>query len=378
MTSLQQLWTDLQNSAFAQFLDTDYRQLILAGIALIVVWVVRRPLARVISYWPRRLAARSEVVTAAQAKELFEGPLRLVIIGVAIFAFAAYAVLEGGRLDLVQRIGRTVLAIAFFRFVLMVLPLVRAEWDGLEKTFGSELVDWIAKGLRVATIFVGAATILQLWGVQVAPIIAGAGLFGVAVALGAQTFFKNLIGGMLILAGKKFYKGEWIEVPGVIEGTVESIGFHSTVVRRFDKAPVTLPNTLLSDSAVINYSRRPHRRISLTVGVVYQTTVPQLGMIRDQIEQYILSRGEFVDPPQASVLVRVDKFNESSIDFIVYCFTQTSDWGEWLKIKEELVFEILRIVEQSGSALAYPSQTLFLQLNEAEPTQSVDHSSGLL
>ena len=378
MTSLQQLWADIQNSAFVQFLDTDYRQLILAGIALLVVWVVRSPLARVISYWPRRLATRSEVVTAAQAKELFEGPLRMVLVGVAIFAFAAYAVLEGSRLDLAQRIGQSVLAIAFFRFVLMVLPLVRAEWDGLEKTFGSELVDWIAKGLRVATILVGAATLLQLWGVQVAPIIAGAGLFGVAVALGAQAFFKNLIGGMLILAGKKFYKGEWIKVPGVIEGTVESIGFHSTVVRRFDKAPVTLPNTMLSDSAVINYSRRPHRRISWTIGVVYQTTVPQLASIRDQIEQYILSSADFVDPPQAAVLVRVDKFNESSIDFVVYCFTHTTDWNEWLKIKEKLAFEVLRIVEQAGSALAYPSQTLFLQRGEIESLQESDESNGLL
>ena len=372
MTSLQQLWTEVQNSSFAQFLDTDYRRLILAAIALLLLWLFRGPLARVISYWPRRLATRSGIVNAAQAKALLEGPLRMVLFAFAIFACATYAVLEGGGLDLAHRIGQSVLAIAFFRFALVLLPLVRAEWDGLEQTFGSELVDWIAKGLRVATILVGAATLLQLWGVQVAPIIAGAGLFGVAVALGAQAFFKNLIGGMLILAGKKFYKGEWIKVPGVIEGTVESIGFHSTVVRRFDKAPVTLPNTMLSDSAVINYSRRPHRRISWTIGVVYQTTVPQLAVIREQIEKYILDSPEFVDPPHASVLVRVDKFNQSSIDFIVYCFTQTTDWNEWLKIKEALAFEIMRIVEEIGSALAYPTQTLFLQHDTFENTHSED------
>ena len=68
------------------------------------------------------------------------------------------------------------------------------------------------------------------------PHIAGLGLFGVAVALGAQDLFKNLISGILVLVERRFQVGDWIFVEGVIEGTVESIGFRSTVVRRFDKS----------------------------------------------------------------------------------------------------------------------------------------------
>lgn len=363
MKLLEAMWSDFYGVASGFFGDADYLRLALSIGFLLLVWLVRGPLAAMIGYVPSRLAQRTGLVTPEQAKALLSGSLRVAVMGAAVLVAMAYSGFEGLQLEIARNLGLSLLAVAFFRFVIAALPLFRAAWQSLEITFGSDLVDWLMKGLRVATFLVAAATILQLWGIQVAPIIAGAGLFGIAVALGAQEFFKNLIGGMLILAGRRFYKGEWIKVPGVVEGTVESIGFHSTVVRLFDKAPVTLPNTMLSDAAVVNYSRRPHRRISWTIGLVYQTTVPQLAEIRDRIEALINESGDYVDPPSAPVLVRVDKFNESSIDLIVYCFTKTSDWNEWLKIKEGLAFSILQIVEEAGSSMAYPSQTLYLQQN---------------
>jgi len=96
-------------------------------------------------------------------------------------------------------------------------------------------------------LFLGFATVLQVWGIQVGPILAGLGLFGVAVALGAQDLFRNLIGGLCVLIEKRFKVGDWIMVDGVVEGTVEHIGFRSTKVIRFDLSPVFVPNQKLSD-----------------------------------------------------------------------------------------------------------------------------------
>ena len=79
-----------------------------------------------------------------------------------------------------------------------------------KKALSRELIEWMMKALRVAVVLVGAATVLQIWGIQIAPIIAGAGLLGVAVALGAQDLFKNLIAGILILGEKRFKVGDWI------------------------------------------------------------------------------------------------------------------------------------------------------------------------
>tara|TARA_B110000027_G_C16113041_1_gene298736 strand:+ start:23 stop:781 length:759 start_codon:yes stop_codon:yes gene_type:complete len=236
----------------------------------------------------------------------------------------------------------------------------------LEKVFTPELVEWLIKAIRIAVMLIGAATILQIWGIQVAPIIAGAGLFGVAVALGAQDLFKNLIAGMLILGEKRFRKGDWIRVEGVVEGTVENIGFRSTIIRRFDKAPVMVPNTNLSDTAVTNFSGMTHRRIYWKIGVEYRTTVDQLRQIRDEMEHYIVESPEFASPKDVSTFVRIDRFSDSSIDIMLYCFTKTTNWGEWLEIKEQLAFHIKQIVEGAGSGFAFPSQSLYIEAIPSE------------
>ncbi|HBM12598.1 MAG TPA: mechanosensitive ion channel protein MscS, partial [Rhodospirillaceae bacterium] len=117
--------------------------------------------------------------------------------------------------------------------------------------------------------------------------------------------FKNLIAGILILVEKRFAIGEWIQVDGVVEGTVESIGFRSTFVRRFDKAPVFVPNAQLSDVAVTNFSRMTYRRIYWVIGVEYRTTTDQLRQIRDGIEDYITSNPDFVAADKATLFVRL-------------------------------------------------------------------------
>ena len=236
----------------------------------------------------------------------------------------------------------------------------------LEKVFTSEMMDWLLKAIRGVFIFIGAATILEIWGIKVGPIIAGLGLLGVAVALGAQDLFKNLISGILIIAEQRFMKGDWILVNGVVEGTVENIGFRSTLVRRFDKAPVFVPNANLSDQSVINFSAMTHRRIYWKIGVEYRTTVEQLRSIRDAIEHYILNTPEFVKPPEVPTFVRIDTFNESSIDIMVYCFTKTTKWGEWLEIKEALAYRIKETVEGAGTGFAFPSQSVYVETLPAD------------
>ena len=155
--------------------------------------------------------------------------------------------------------------------------------------------------------------------------------------------------------------GDWIRVDGVVEGTVETIGFRSTAVRQFDKALVQVPNASLADNAVINFSEMTHRRIYWKLGVIYGTTVDQLRYIRDQIEAYILNGDDFAKPPEVSTFVRIDSFGDSSIDIMVYCFTKTTVWGEWLAAKERLAYRIKEIVQEAGSEFAFPSTSIYLE-----------------
>ncbi|MEQ9527244.1 MAG: mechanosensitive ion channel family protein, partial [Parvibaculaceae bacterium] len=231
----------------------------------------------------------------------------------------------------------------------------------LERLLTPEILNWLIAGAKTAVVLIAVATILQTWGIQVAPIIAGLGLFGVAVALGAQDLFKNLIGGMSILIERRFGFGDWIKVDGVVEGTVEKIGFRSTLVRQFDKAPVYVPNQHLSDNSVINYSAMTYRRISWLIGVEYRTTHERLQRICEDIEAYISSTEDFAQPPAAPLFVRIDSFGPSSIDILVYCFTRSTSWGDWLEVKQALAYRIKQIVEGAGTGFAFPSQSVYLE-----------------
>jgi len=138
-------------------------------------------------------------------------------------------------------------------------------------------------------------------------------------------------------------------------------------VRQFDKAMVQVPNAKLADTAVTNYSAMTHRRIYWKIGVLYGTTADQLREIREGIEAFIHEDDAFASPEDVSTFVRIDSFNDSSIDIMVYCFTKTTVWGEWLQVKEMLAYKIKEIVEGAGSGFAFPSRSVYL---EAVPTDA--------
>jgi MscS family membrane protein len=259
--------------------------------------------------------------------------------------------------------------VIFWSLVRLVQPL-SFLFKQLEEAFSTTMVEWLLKGIRVSFILLGGAAVLQIWGVQVLPLLAGLGVVSVAVALGAQDLFKNLISGLLIIGEHRFNPGDWIKVNAEVEGTVESIGFRSTRVRQFDKAPVYVPNAKLSDNSVINFSAMTHRRIYWMITVQYCTTIEQLRRIRDGIEKYILGSEDFAKPPEVPTFVRVDRFSDSSIDIMVYCFTKTINWGEWLAIKEKLAYRIKEIVEGAGAGFAFPSRSIYIETAPSEKAET--------
>lgn len=289
-------------------------------------------------------------------------PVRFIPVVMGIFFAAHYAGLNDSSPEMFSRIIRSLIAFnIFWGLNRIIMPLSHAL-RRLNEILTPTMVQWLFKFLSVLTIFLGAAIILEIWGIKVGPLLAGLGILGAAVAFGAQDLFKNLLGGITILAEQKFHPGDWIKVDGVVEGTVDAIGFRSTQVRRFDKAPVQVPNSTLSDAAITNFSRMTNRRIYWKIGVVYGTSVDQLKIIRDGIMDYLQNSDEIEQPPKVAQFVRVDAFNDSSIDFMIYTFTKTTDWGEWLRVKEEFAFFIKELVEEkAGTSFAFPSTSLYIE-----------------
>jgi len=335
---------------------------LLSALGIFVVFLVLRGLmAKFVIGTLRLKANRTKTLLDDELLNALEGPIRLLPVVLGAFLALDYLPLGTSHQDLADNFVKMLITISLFWGLHRAVTPLSHLLSKLEQIFTQVMIDWMVKTIKILVAFVGIAAVLEIWGIQVGPILAGLGLFGVAVALGAQDLFKNLIAGILIIAEHRFNKGDWIRVDGVVEGTVEQIGFRSTMVRRFDKAPVFVPNTKLADNAVTNFSEMTHRRIYWHIGLQYSSSIEQLRDVRDQLESYIFDSPDFADAKDVATFVRIDRFSDSSIDIMLYCFTNTTQWGEWLKIKEQLALAIKEIVENNGTSFAFPSQSVYVE-----------------
>lgn len=361
MQQLADFWGVVQSVWQTGVVGVDFGRLLIALCIVIFFLIIRGVFTRIVIGAARRFVDKTETRMDDALLDSIQGPLRLIPLVLGVFVALDYMELEAKYDQIGGLIVRTLVVFDLFWALYKITGPLSTSIKRLEELLTREMVDWLVSFLHLAVVFIGAATILEVWGIRVGPILAGLGLFGVAVALGAQDLFKNLIAGILVIAEKRMRVGDWIMVDGIVEGTVEHIGFRSTHVRRFDKAPVYVPNAKLSDNAVTNFSEMTHRRIKWVIGVEYGTTIEQLRSVRDNIEAYILGSDDFASPSDVSTFVRIDSFNDSSIDILLYCFTNTTNWGKWLEIKETLAYKIKEIVEEAGTGFAFPSRTLYVE-----------------
>lgn len=347
----------------------DIVHILVALVILLFSLLVRNLFSRYALGALHRWAERSDSEIDDVLLNALRNPLRFVPVVVGFFFATSVLKVEGEVENFLYNVNRSLVVFVIFWALYQLCGPVGVLLQRSRRFLTQAMVDWIVKLLRVVFVLLGVATILELWGIAVGPIIAGLGLFGVAVALGAQDLFKNLIAGLFVIGERRFTVNDWILVDGVVEGTVIQIGFRTTTIRRFDRAPVYVPNSRLADNAVTNFSRMTHRRIMWMIGVEYRTSLEQLRQIRDSIEEYILDSDEFATPEEVSTFVRIDSFNDSSIDILLYCFTHTTVWGDWLEIKERLACRIKQIVEdEAGAGFAFPSRSLYLE-NTAEAAE---------
>ena len=340
-------------------LGVDFFQIIV-GLGIFVLFLIFRGLIS------KLVIKKLELISERTTNKLddtfvksMEGPARFLPIVLGVFFASYYMSFDNETRGFIDNVNRTLITILIFWIIHQIIEPISYILSGLDKVLTKELIGWIIKSLKILIFILGAAAVLELWGIKIGPIIAGLGLFGVAVALGAQDLFKNLISGILVLVEKRFRIGDWIKVEGVIEGVVENIGFRSTVIRKFDKSLAIIPNFQFAENAVINNTRKTNWAISWIITLQYDTTIDQLKTIRDEIEDHI-NKGDDYDQ-SVGVAVRIDKFSDSSIDMYVRCFTKTNSWTNYLQVKENLALEIKKIVEVKGAAFAFPSQSIYVE-----------------
>ncbi|MBS91706.1 MAG: mechanosensitive ion channel protein MscS [Rickettsiales bacterium] len=290
--------------------------------------------------------------------------LNLFVISIGFF-LSSSLIVGSERIELFfKNVNVSLFTIFLFLFFSQIIHPLFLRIKNIEKILTSDLLDWIVSAIKIVIFFLGLTAVLELWGIRVGPVIAGLGLFGVAVALGAQDLFKNLISGILVLIEKRFKKGDVIIIENIIEGSVEKIGFRSTAIRKFDKSLCFIPNFQFAENAVTNVTEISNRRINWIIGLEYKSSTSQLRSICKDIEEKINNnKTDFFVSKSTPVIIKINEFAASSIDILVRCFANTNEYERFLEIKDNLAIEIKQIVEKRKASFAFPSQSIYVEKN---------------
>ncbi|NOQ34873.1 MAG: mechanosensitive ion channel [Methylococcaceae bacterium] len=274
----------------------------------------------------------------------------------------------------------------FFKLLDSIALLQIRKLSRTNKELRKELFN-LAVQIFKGIIFVVATTIcLKHFGVNITAILSTLGIGGMALALAAKDTLSNLFGGITILFDNIFRMGDWVKI-GDAEGTVAEIGLRSTTIRTFDNALITIPNSSVSTSSVKNWNRRAvGRRIKMYVGITYDSEMNDIRQALADIREMLQTHADIANPKSShqgrkrrnfrfssqedtqgiknTQLVYMDRYNDFSIDILIYCFSRTVNWAEWLSVKEDVLFKIAEILEKNNLEFAYPTQ---VRINRNEP-----------
>lgn len=228
------------------------------------------------------------------------------------------------------------------------------------------LLDLLHSLVRLVAWSLAVFFILQnIFMMNVTHLLVSAGVLGLAIAFAAQNTVANIFGAFSILGCKLFKVGDWIRV-GQSEGIVERIGFRSVRLRAFEGRLIDIPNRIIADSQVENFSDRLFWREHFCFGLVYQTSPGKIERARQLLEEIGRDLAGDMAPGKR---VRFDflQFDASSLNVDGYVWFRISDWFTMRSARSRFNAEVLRRFDDAGLEFAYPTSTIFLQEGSAEP-----------
>ena len=233
-----------------------------------------------------------------------------------------------------------------------------------ETKLDDQLVPLIRKTLRFFIVVMGVILILQNNGYNVASLIAGLGIGGLAVALAAKDTLANFFGSITIFVDRPFRIGDWIKVGGV-EGTVEEVGFRTTRIRTFYNSLVSMPNSSIATTDIDNLGMRKYRRFKTYLNLTYSTSPEQMEAFVEGIKAIVKANSHF---RQDYYEVHFNSMGAHSLDVLVYVFFEVPDWSTELQQRHNFLLEILRLAREVGVEFAFPTQTLHIDsMYQEEP-----------
>jgi MscS family membrane protein len=355
--------------AFNQVLGIYMWQFAFFGLLLLVAVIVGRIVNHLIVY---QITEYAEDAKIKINKELLQGT-RLPLLGIAVGI-----VLNAGIPDLQLPIrpsqGLHLIATAILSISLVLLlsrlidtasTILGTRAKQTESKLDDQVIPLASRAAKLVTWLFGIMFILQNLGVQVTALVAFGSVGGVAVALASKDTVENLFGSIMVFVDQPFQIGDWIIIDNSIEGVVEEVGFRSTRVRSFKNSLISVPNAKIAHCTVDNFGKREYRRFKTTIGLRYDTP-------RAKVEEYIHRVRAYLDQNPTiwsdGIYIYFRDLGAHSLDIMVYTFFQVPDWRAELAAREACLLEFMRIAEEVGVGFAFPTTTIELERQIADPS----------
>lgn len=335
----------------------------LPSLAIFLGFIVIRIIFRsVIFKFLRLFAKKLPFATNEGIVDAANHPLQFLILVLGLyFALLASPYSFVAYYPVIQQIVRSSILLTVFWTLFNLASTTHNLLVTLLSSLGIQLEESLANivsaFLRFFLAAVALAMIVSEWGYDINGFIAGLSLGGLAISLAAKDSLANVFGSIVIIMDKPFMVGDWISANG-IEGTVEKISLRSTSIRTFPQALVYVPNSLLSNTPITNYTKRAKRRIEFNLGVTYGTTPEQLQKCVQSIHSFLFEHEGLY---QEDMTVTFDSFGASSLNIFVICYTKTTNYIEFLKLREEINFALLNIMNEYDVSAAFPSTSVYFE-----------------
>ena len=310
----------------------------------------------------------------------------IINVNMVIYVYNNFSSIEE-----VSRIFNVIYGFYFTLIIYIIVNTVAAiKLNTFEKEKSNIKSELINVGLKIINFFiliVGLLIVLYFAGVDLTAVLSGLGIGGFAVAFAAKDTISNFFGTLSVLFSDVFSQGDWIEVDGQ-EGVVVEIGLRVTTLRTFDNALIAIPNGTFASKEIKNWNKRKlGRRIKMTLGVKYDSKIEDINNAIQDIRKMLQNHPQIatkntkyeyrkehghmaklvskddLEGIKKTLLVYLDEFGDSSINILIYCFSKSVDWEEWLKTKQDVMQKIMIIFENNSLEFAFPSLSIY---NETE------------
>ncbi len=332
--------------------------LLAAFLVAFLVIILRKYLTRIVTGFLLKLAHKTDTKLDDIIVHELKSPIRFFFVIIALDLFFQFIFLDN---RYTQLLLSSLLIFDLYWMVYALTPalqnfLLNHSQQGGHISY--ELGRFIVRMVRLLVVLLGIISLLYNFGINVTAFVASLGLVGMAFALAAKDTAANLFGSIALMLDQSIRIGEWIKVNGV-EGIVEDIGMRTTKIRTFEKSFVVVPNSIVANTNIENFSRRGIRRIKMVIGLTYDTTTAQMRRVTEDLRTMLQAHPGIAH--DQTLLIRFDRFEDSYLGIFIYTFTNTSDWERYLEIKEDINLKIMEIIESNGVAFAFPSQSIYVE-----------------